>query len=153
MNTAGEPQNTILRLLASERLAVLATHEAGQPYTSLVAVSPSDDLTYVLFPTMRSTHKYRNIAADGRVALLVDNRSAEKPDSADAMALTITGIAAEVEQEQRESLLQQYLARQPHMKAFATDPECAIVKVQVDRYRLVRRLQDVAELDMKPAHD
>ena len=144
-----ELENTIRRLLASQPLAVLATQDKGQPYTSLVTVASSEDLKYLLFPTLRATHKYTHIAVDGRVALLVDNRSTQEADSPDAMALTVIGTAAEVEEDEREGLLQHYLARHPHLEEFVSDPNCALVKVQVDCYRLVRKFQDVAELNIR----
>ena len=80
--TAGEAgdgsedvRRAVQELLYSQRLAVLATHAGGQPYTSLVAVAPTPDLTLLLLATTRATRKFANIMADLRVALLIDSRS------------------------------------------------------------------------------
>jgi|SRR5208337_3631095 len=59
-------------LFATQRSAVLATTENGQPYLSLMAFATTSDLQYLLVATYRATRKYRNIEADSRVALLAD---------------------------------------------------------------------------------
>ncbi len=143
-----ELRRTIRHLLSSERLAVLATQCDGQPYTSLVTVAATDDLRRVLFPTLRSSTKYTHLTADARVAILLDNRCAEAPGSDDAVALTVIGSAAQVSSQDAERLTQLYLNRHPHLADFLRNPDCALVEVQVQQFRLVRKLQDVSELDV-----
>jgi len=148
MSERTELQETIQRLLASERLAVLATQGSGQPYTSLVTLAATDDLRRVLFPTLRRSTKYTHLNTDSRIALLLDNRCGQAPGSPNAMALTVIGIAREVPPQDIARLTQLYLRRNPHLSEFLQDPDCALVEVQVRQYRLVRQLQDVSELDM-----
>jgi len=80
-------------LLARQRLAVLATHWSGQPYSSLVSFAATADLKDILFATTRATRKYPNLSADARVALLIDNRSNKESDIQKAVAVTATGNA------------------------------------------------------------
>jgi nitroimidazol reductase NimA-like FMN-containing flavoprotein (pyridoxamine 5'-phosphate oxidase superfamily) len=145
-----ELRSDLKRLFEKQRLAVLATHSQGQPYTSLVAFSATPDLDHMVFATGRATRKYANLAADPRVSLLVDNRSNEASDFRDAMAVTATGRAGEADENEKKRLLEDYLAKHPSLAEFAASPTCALLKVRVETYYAVRRFQHVMELHMAP---
>ncbi len=55
-------------LFSSQGLAVVSTHEHGQPYCNLVAFASSEDLKQLVFATTRSTRKYANIDEDHRIS-------------------------------------------------------------------------------------
>ena len=133
-----------------QRLAVLSTHDRGQPYASLVAFSASEDLTRLRFATNRATRKYANLQRDGRVALLVDNRSNATSDFREAMAVTATGRAREVGEDEKGALQRGYLAKHPYLEEFVSAPTCALFEVEVGTYYAVHRFQNVLELHMKP---
>ena len=82
MNRAApdDPQRQLRALLEEQQLAVLATSEAGRPYTSLVAFAVTPDLDAILFATERATRKHANLTTEPRVALLVDNRAHRERD-------------------------------------------------------------------------
>ena len=84
-------------LFRTHPLAVLATQNELQPYTSLVAFAASDDLKELLFATTRATRKYANFSSNPRVAMLVDNRSNRLSDFSEAMAVTALGAIEEVQ--------------------------------------------------------
>ncbi len=86
----------IKNLLERQPLAVLATQDNGQPYTSLMAFAFTEDLRFLVFATATSTRKYMNIIEESRVALLIDDRSNNGEDFQKASALTILGEACEV---------------------------------------------------------
>ncbi len=134
------------KLLDSQPLAVLATQGEGQPYASLVAFVPSDDLKSLYFATTRSTRKYANLAADSRVALLVDNRSNNASDFRWAMAATATGKAGEVDPGERAKALDLYLAKHPHLRDFVSAPTCAFCEIRVQTFIIVTRFQNVVEV-------
>lgn len=133
-------------LFASQRSAVLATTENGQPYLSLMAFATNRDLQYLLVATYRATRKYRNLEADPRVALLVDNRSNQPSDIEQAMAVTALGRAKEVRVTEKNRFLSIYLARHPHLEKFVSSPECALIKVKVERYFVVSNFQEIREV-------
>jgi len=133
-------------LFAAQRSAVLATTENGQPYLSLMAFATTSDLQYLLVVTYRATRKYRNIEADPRVALLVDNRTNQPTDTEQAMAVTALGAAKEVGAAEKDRFLQIYLAKHPHLEKFVTSPECALIEVEVERYFVVSNFQEIREL-------
>ncbi|UCH35321.1 MAG: pyridoxamine 5'-phosphate oxidase family protein [Armatimonadota bacterium] len=133
-------------LLSSQRLAVLATHADGQPYTSLVAFAATDDLRCLVFATERGTRKHANLAADSRAALLVDNRSNDEADFARAIAVTAIGQAEEAGGVEKERLLALYLAKHPELKVFAASPASALIRVAIRTYYVVSEFQRVEEL-------
>ena len=149
MKDTSELRRLLNELFASQPLAVLATEGEGQPYASLVAFAATEDLEYLLFATTRSTRKYANLLAESRVALLVDNRSNQDSDFHNAVAVTATGRAEEVEAHEKDTLLRLYLTKHPHLSEFVTSPTCALLKVTVDTYYTVRRFQNVMELHIK----
>lgn len=150
MSDREETKLALRELFAGQRLAVLATHEeGGQPYVNLMAFAVSDDLKSLLLVTSRSTRKYENLEADPRVALMIDNRAHEASDIHEAMAVTVLGEAEEVAGVERDRLLPIYLEKHPHLEAFATAPSCALFRVHVRSYYLVRRFQEVTELHVR----
>jgi len=133
-------------LFAAQGSVVLATTENGQPYLSLMAFANTSDLQYLLVATYRATRKYRNIEADPRVALLVDNRSNQPSDIEQSMAVTVLGRAQEVGATEKNQFLRIYLAKHPHMEKFVSSPECALIKVKVERYFVVSNFQEIREV-------
>ena len=137
-------------LLNNQKLAVLSTHNAGQPYANLVSFAASLDLKQLLFATTRSTRKYANLTSDERAAMLIDNRSNEETDIHSAMAVTATGFVKEISDAERAEALPPYLEKHPYLKEFVNSPSCALLRLTVEVYYLVRRFQNVVEIHMPP---
>jgi len=138
-----KPTQTLKELLESQKLAVLATEKDGQPYASLVAFASTGDLREILFATTRSTRKFSNIVSEPRVALLVDSRTNQNADTHSAMAATALGKAEEVPENEKKPYLHLYLARHPHLSEFVSSPTCALLRVRIADYYMVRRFQEV----------
>jgi len=132
-------------LLASQGFAVLATQGAGGPHTSLVAFAATEDLRHLVFATERDTRKFANLAADPRVALLVDDRSHRETDLVEATAMTAAGRAREAQGEERERLAALLLRKHPALAPFVAEPGCALVTITVEVYQVVTRFQSVVE--------
>jgi nitroimidazol reductase NimA-like FMN-containing flavoprotein (pyridoxamine 5'-phosphate oxidase superfamily) len=145
--TAGEADRVaVRRLLDHQRLGVLSTQGGGQAYASLIAFAPSDDGRFLLFATPRATLKFRNLAADPRAAVLLDDRNEGQGALGAAAAVTATGRAEEVPDAERESSRRAYLARHPHLAGFLNDPGCALMRLRVEAWTLVRQFQEVSHL-------
>ncbi|MCJ7683600.1 MAG: pyridoxamine 5'-phosphate oxidase family protein [Desulfobacteraceae bacterium] len=138
----------LTQLLNDQRLAVLSTHSAGQPYASLVSFAATADLRQLLFATTRATRKYANLTSDSRAAMLIDNRSNEEADIHSAMAVTATGVVGEISDIERVEALTPYLEKHPYLKEFVNSPSCAFLRLTVRTYFLVRRFQNVVEIHM-----
>lgn len=89
-------QAHLRHLLETQKYAVLATDNHGQPYTSLMAYSITDDLRAFILMTERGRLKYENLRSNPRVAIMIDNRENLGSDLNATIAVTSLGIAEEI---------------------------------------------------------
>ena len=136
----------IAALAESQRLGVIATHGTGHPHCSLVGIDISKDLKSLLFATPRTTRKFENISTNAKVSVLLDNRSNTPGDFRNAIAVTVWGEAEEFAKNPEGRMLKAYLKKHPYLREFVFSPQCALMRVRVERYILVRRFQEVLEL-------
>lgn len=123
----------LIDLIRGQTLAALAT--GSIPHVSLVAYAANSDLTGIYFSSPRPTLKYRNIQAEPRVALLIDNRTEAGADFASGRAATVTGSVEELTGVDRAEGEKIYLARQPDLAAFIGRPEAALFLFRAAEYR------------------
>ncbi|GAB4329996.1 MAG: pyridoxamine 5'-phosphate oxidase family protein [Candidatus Abyssubacteria bacterium] len=132
-------------LLASQKLAVLATQAEGQPYASLVAFAATRDLRNLVFTTSSRTRKFANLQKNPHVAMLIDSRSNSEEDFEHAIAATATGTA-KVEEKDRARLQELYLLKHPGLGEFLASPHSVLVTVEVEKYILVSKFQNVVDI-------
>ena len=113
-------------LFVSQPLAVLSTSDDGQPYCNLIAFAPDDDIAGLIFATVRATRKFAN------------------------MAVTATGRASELSREEKGRYLKLFLDKHPYLQDFVMSPGCALMRVQVERYYIVKRFRNVMILTLTP---
>ncbi len=138
-------QALLPRLLETQKYAVLATDNHGQPYTSLMAFSVTEDLQSFILMTERGRLKYGNLMANPRVAIMIDNRENLGSDLQEAVAVTAQGLAEEIAGDARDEWRALCLARHPALQAFADSPGCALIRIKVTSYVIVRCFQEVIE--------
>ena len=138
----------VAELFRSQNLATLSTQHAGQPYASLVAFVASDDLDQIYFATPTTTRKYANLLADSRVAMLINSSMNQTSDFHRAISVTAVGKAKDVTGKDKKRILSQYLAKHPHLEDFVRSPTCALVRVSVESYYMVKNFQNVTELHL-----
>lgn len=136
-------------LLSKQKLAVLAIQDSKQPYGNLVAFIATDDLKHLLFATRRATRKYANISKNPRIAMVVDSRSNRVSDFKRAAAVTATGMVKEVVGPQKRRFQNLYLSKPPYLKEFVSSPTCALMKMDVETYYVVRQFQHLVVLHIK----
>jgi len=140
----------LAELFRSQNLATLATHNDGQPYASLVAFYAADDLKHIYFVTPKTTRKFANLNADSRVAVMVNSSTNRASDFHRAISVTAVGSAEEVEGSEKGPILNRYLVKHPHLEDFVCSPTCALVRISVKTYYLVKNFQNVMELHLEP---
>ena len=145
MSTEIDIRPVLRGLLQSQRFAVLATDDHGQPFASLMAFAATEDLRHLVILTERTTRKYANLQSNPRAALLIDDRENKGSDTEDSVVVTAIGEAQELDRDLGAPLLELFLARHPYLAAFAASPTCAIVRVKLSSYQLVSRFQQVVE--------
>lgn len=145
MSTEIDIRPVVRALLESQRFAVLATDNHGQPFASLMAFAVTEDLRQLVMLTERTTRKYANLLSNPRVTLLIDDRENTGSDTEDSVVVTAIGEAQESDPDIGAPLLELFLTRHPYLAAFAASPTCAIVRVKLSSYQLVSRFQQVME--------
>jgi heme iron utilization protein len=135
-------------MFETQKLAVLATQEDTGPYLSLMAFAFNDDLSYLLVATKRSTRKYSNMQQRQEVSLLIDNRVNQEKLFQETLAVTCIGRAESVEDSQKKSLQKLFLRRHPELSSLVQSPDCALVKITIDCYYILRQFDQMEELKM-----
>jgi nitroimidazol reductase NimA-like FMN-containing flavoprotein (pyridoxamine 5'-phosphate oxidase superfamily) len=146
MEPSEEIRSRLRNLCISQKLAVVSTQSDGQPYASLVAFAASDDLRHIFFVTARTTRKFANLTKDARVAVLINSSVNRESDFHDAVSVTVTGTAEEIEDAERNKVLTLYLSKHPYLEDFAQAPTCAVIRVTTKSYYMVKSFQTVMEL-------
>ena len=138
MSTEAELIEIVRGLLAAQTLGILATQAPAQPYCNLVAFTPSDDLKALLIATPRRTAKYNNLLEHPGVSLLVDNRCGASPDFTGGIVVNCIGRAAALAESEFERARQRHFERHAALRAHLDGPDCALVRIAVERYVIAR---------------
>jgi len=137
----------IKRISDETRFAVLATDSSGCPYTNLVGFLMSRDLKNLYFFTSKKTRKYKNIINNPEVCLLMDTRDRFTDKTFLITAITVIG-SAEIIEDVPRSIVDKYLEKNVELKDFTESSFNVLVKVNVTRYILVDRFQEVIEMEV-----
>jgi heme iron utilization protein len=129
------------------RFAVLATESNGCPYTNLVGFLLSKDLKNLYFFTSKNTRKYRNILNNPEVCLLIDTRDKFPDKTYLITAITLIG-KAEIMEDMPGSVVDMYLKKNAELKDFTESSFNVLVRVNITRYILVDRFQEVTEMEV-----
>ena len=106
-------RNELLAYLRSQQLGVLGTlAPSGEPQAALVGYAVTPELE-LLFDTLRTTRKYRNLMANPLVSFTVSNTAGH----GDERTVQYQGVAEELTGERLDRLQLLY---------FATWPDCVV---------------------------
>jgi nitroimidazol reductase NimA-like FMN-containing flavoprotein (pyridoxamine 5'-phosphate oxidase superfamily) len=137
-------------LFTKQRFAVIATQTSNEPYTSLVAFSSTEDLSFLIFATLRQTRKYESILQNAKISMLIDNRENLSSDIKNAIAVTVVGNASEIKDD-RQHFMDIHLKKHPYLREFLQDSNCALVGLAVEKIIIVRQFQQITFLDPRKA--
>lgn len=136
----------LAELLRTQKLAVLSTVSSdGSAYSNLVSFA-APQAERLLFATARATRKYANLKQNAQVAILIDNRRNDEADFHEAIAATALGRAVELADGERTAGLVTFLAKFPFLAEFAHSPSCTLFRVDVERFIVVTKFQNVIEV-------
>jgi hypothetical protein len=141
-------EDVIRRFSEDQPFAVLATQGKSITNASLISFANTDDLKHIVFATPINTGKFDLITGDENVAILVDDRSQQQDSINQISALTITG-KARILQEENEIISWAGLLtkKYPNLTAFVKAPTTAVILVEVVRFLYVNKFQEVWEYD------
>jgi putative heme iron utilization protein len=130
------------KLLREGRSGALATlmPETGHPYCSLVNVATAADGAPLLLLSRLAIHT-KNLAADARVSLMLDER--KDGDPLQGARVMLMGEVAEV----REPLVRtSYLLRHPEAEQFVSFTDFSFYRLQIARAHLVAGFGRIVDL-------
>src|SRR4030095_16098206 len=139
-----DPHATAKKLLREGRSGALATlmPGSGDPYCSLVNVATAADGAPLLLISRLAVHT-KNVLADPRVSLMIDERKAGDPLEGGRVMLMGSAAATEDADARRR-----YLDRQPEAEMFAGFADFAFYRVALKSAHLVAGLGRI--VDLKP---
>jgi len=132
-------------LLRSSRQGALATlmADSGAPYCSLVNVAPDADGAPILLVSTLALHT-RNIAADPRVSLMLDERRAGDP--LEGARIMLAGAARAAAPDALARIRRRYLAFHPSAADFAGFADFAFLKIVPTGVHLVAGFGRIVDL-------
>ena len=139
---AGQAAKRLLRQGRSGALATLMSR-SGDPYCSLVNVATAADGAPLLLISRLAVHT-RNILADPRVSLMLDER--KQGDPLEGARVMLMGKAAATDD---PAVRRRYLARHPEAEMFAGFGDFAFYKIELTGAHLVAGFGRL--VDLKPA--
>jgi putative heme iron utilization protein len=140
-----DPKTAAKKLLREARGGALATLMTGSsdPYCSLVNVATAADGAPLLLISRLALHT-KNILADARVSLMLDERKAGDPLEGARVTLMGKAVAADTETARRR-----YLARHPSAEMFAGFADFGFYEIELAGAHLVAGFGRI--VDLSPA--
>jgi putative heme iron utilization protein len=137
-----DPKSAAKRLMREARSGALATLMvgSGDPYCSLVNVAAAADGSPLLLISQLAVHT-RNIAADARVSLMLDER--KEGDPLQGARVMLAGCAARTDSADAR---RRYLAQQPEAEMFAGFSDFAFYAIEVRAAHLVAGFGRIVDL-------
>lgn len=118
-----DQKKLISEYITTQVLGVVATvNESGQPEAALVAVTEVGSLELV-FGTSNTSRKYRNLARNPHVAIVVGN------DVQKAITVQYEGRAEELTGAELDRCRQLHIKKNPRSEKYARNPEQRFFKV------------------------
>ncbi len=140
-----DPEVLTRSLLRRRRVGALATlmAEDGAPYCSLVNVASDFDGSPILLISRLAVHT-RNILADPRVSLMLDERAAGDP--LEGARIMVAGEAHEAAADQLPVLRRRYLNAHPDAEGFVDFPDFGFFRVRIGGVHLVAGFGRIVDL-------
>jgi heme iron utilization protein len=137
-----DPSSAAKKLLREARSGALATLMIGSadPYCSLVNVATAADGSPLMLLSRLAVHT-KNLLADARVSLMLDERKEGDPLEGARVMLMGTASATHDADDRRR-----YLARQPEAEAFAGFSDFAFYRVRLKAAHLVAGFGRIVDL-------
>jgi len=139
-----DPKIAAKKLLREARSGALATlmAESGDPYCSLVNVATAFDGSPLLLISKLAIHT-KNVMADSRVSLMLDERKEGDPlEGTRVMLMGRAAVTTDPHDRRR------YLARQPEAAMFADFADFAFYRIEISAAHLVAGFGRI--VDLKP---
>jgi len=134
----------ILNIIDKTGFAVLATENAGQPHTSLIAVTSFAAGRQLIFATYRNTRKYHNLQQNRRVSLLINGCPVRGAADQDGYVVSAVGRVQDIADSDLAAMRAAHLQKHPDLAVFLQSSDCVLLRLEVESYQVVRGIDDVS---------
>lgn len=135
-------------------LATCAPGPQPEPHVSLMAYAASADCSEFWLATLAETRKHRNLMANPRAALLLDDRGlgrgGREPGAALAVAVRLAPFA---DPDAQRAALAALVARHPGMAPFVARPDAVLLRLCAERFQLLTGLEEVFFVEVEKMLD
>jgi len=135
-------------LLESQKYAVIATNKGKIPYTNIIAFASTEGLGNILFATKKESTKFINLLNNPCLSILIDDRKNLSSDLMNAVAVSAEAKVKEVDKE-KEKLKKFFLKKHPELAGFLNEPDCKLLKLEVQKYIYVDKFDNKKVLDVQ----
>ncbi|MDE2378001.1 DUF2470 domain-containing protein [Bradyrhizobium sp.] len=139
----GKLAKSLLRRSRQGALATLMTG-SGDPYCSLVNLASHPDGSPILLISRLAIHT-RNILADGRVSLMLDERAPGDP--LEGARIMLSGRAEQAAADELELLRRRYLAAHPTAEDFVSFTDFSFFRIRPSGTHLVAGFGRIVDLE------
>ena len=134
----------ILNIIDTTGFAVLATESAGQPHTSLIAVTSFAAGRQLIFATYRNTRKYHNLQQNHRVSVLINGCTVRGAPDQHGYVVSAVGRVQDIADSELAAMRAAHLKKHPDLAVFLASSDCILLRVAVASYQVVRGIDDVS---------
>ena len=125
-------------ILKDNNLCVLCTEKDGKPYCSLMTYSLSEDMETLYMVAFTDSKKYKNIASNNNVSVLVDNRQKiGKESDASIVSITFEGISQTLQTEAENEIKERLAQTHPELGEIANDSGSAVLGIRLMSYKIL----------------
>lgn len=131
------------KMVKDQDICVLATVSGTRPHCSLMTYVTDENCREIYMVSLRDTKKFRNLAQNPAVSLLIDTREEDAgPRRSQARALTVNGMFQSVERGKQEWVRARILERHPHLKELIGQEGAEIFSVRIESMQLLEGATD-----------
>ena len=137
-----------MKALAREKNScVLATIVGSKPYCSLMAYVTNAACTEIYMVTRRKTQKFKNLAANPAVSLMIDTR--DTSPRSEAKAMTVAGTYRKITDRAKEQAVRRkLLSAHPHLREFMDQADAEVIQIDVKSFLLLNGLTQASFEDL-----
>jgi len=134
-------RDDIQKMIAENKVCVMATVADGVPHCSLMSYATADDGREIYMATLKDTRKYRNLMVNPTVSLLIDTRDASQRGK--TRALTVSGIFQAVDNDKKFKAIRDTLIKtHPDLKDFFSHPDARMIVIRATALQLLDNVTD-----------
>ena len=135
------------KLAREKNSCVLATILDTKPYCSLMAYVTNSACTEIYMVTHRRTQKFKNLAANPAVSIMIDTR--DTSPRSEAKALTVEGTYQKITDPAKEQAVRRkLLSAHPQLGAFMDHADAEVIQIEIKSFLLLNGLTQASFQDL-----